>query len=282
MSGQTGRRGSGIHASRVLRTIGFYLVLAAILVVLLLPYYDMLATSLRTRLDNGAFPPPLIFMPTLENFGHLLETPGILEALANSLIVGLACTALALVLGLPCAYVIGRAHVRRIGTFVLIARMIPGIALVVPWYLMFSQLGLIGSYPALILSHLTVALPLVVWLTIGFFEELPDEIFAAASVDGASQAQAVLRIALPLSLGGIVSAAVLAFVGSWNNFLYSLVLGGSRPMAPMMVYRQIQELDQDWGRLAAAAILTTWPVILLAIPFTKYLIRGLTAGAVRG
>jgi multiple sugar transport system permease protein len=148
--------------------------------------------------------------------------------------------------------------------------------------LLFLTLRLLDTYPALILSHLSITLPLVIWLSIGFFEEVPSELMDAAAIDGASVAQIFRLVALPLVKAGTVSAGVLAFVASWNNFLYSVVLGGTLRLAPVATYNLIKEVDTNWGVLSAAAVITTWPVIILALPFARDMVRGLTAGAVKG
>lgn len=276
------RRSYRRRLGRVTVRVLFYVTLIVVLVPILLPYGQMLITSVKSPLENLKFPPSLVFEPTLRNYTVLLEKTDIPGAVLNSLIVGFTSTFVGLLIGIPAAFAIARYRLTSVGTLVLVARMIPAIALLVPWYLMFIQLQLVGSYAALFLSHLTLTVPLVVWLSVGFFEELPSELMDAAAVDGCTPLQALIRIALPLSRAGVAAAGILAFVSSWNNFLYALILGGRLELAPVATYGQVQELNQDWGVLAAAAIVTTWPIILLSLPFTRSLVKGLTAGAVRG
>jgi multiple sugar transport system permease protein len=273
---------SGVRTRRISGKIAFGVILFGTFLPIIFPYYWMLASSLKTQLENITFPPSLVFTPTFNNYAQLLAENDTLGALVNSLIVGVASTALGLALGLPCAFAIARYRIRGLGVAMLVARMLPGIAMLVPWYLMFGELHLIGSYPALVFSHLSVTLPLVIWLSIGFFEELPAELMDAAAVDGCSPLRAFSHVALPLARAGVAASAVLAFVHSWNNFLYSLILGGSIKLAPVAAYDRIREFDPSWGELNAVAVVTTWPVILLSLPFTKHLVRGLTAGAVKG
>ena len=264
------------------RTAGFRLMLFVVLIVLLFPYFWMLVSSLKTGVQNITSPLSILFVPTLENYTNVLTTTEVPVAIGISLLVGIVATLAALLLGLPAAYGIARYRLQNIGLVVLVSRMLPGIALLVPWFVLFSRLGLVGSYWALVLSHLTVTLPLVIWFSIDFFAELPSELIDAAAVDGCSTFQILIRIAIPLARNGILAAAILAFVHSWNVFLYSLVLGGTLDLAPVAAYNQIREFDTNWGGVNAAAVLTTWPIIFLALPFSRALVRGLAAGALKG
>ncbi len=280
MRGRRGPRVPSVRSRR--RSIVLWVALAGAMVPILFPYYWMIVASLKSRIENLQSPPDLLFVPTLENYQRMLADGAIVGALGNSAIIGVGATAVALVIGLPCAFALARLRLRAAATLVLIARMLPGIALVLPWYIMFNGLGWIGTHQALLLSHLSVTLPIVVWLAIGFFEDLSSEVLDAAKVDGCSQSQMFLRIAIPLSRTGIVAAALFAFIYSWNTFLYSLVLGGALEVAPVATYLSIREFDPDWGGTNAVAVLTTWPIILLSLPFSRYLVRGLTAGASKG
>ena len=262
-----------------LGAVALYGVLVGLLVLLMFPYYWMLVSSFKTKLQNLNI--TLLFSPTLQNYLYVFAKTDIPKVLLNSVVVGLASTVLGLALGLPAAFGIARFRVHTLGVVVLVARMLPGITMLVPWYIMFVRLGLVGTYWVLIFSHLSVSLPLIIWVSIGFFEDLPEEMMDAAAVDGCSLFGAFWRVALPLVRPGIAASAVLAFIHSWNNFLYSLILGGRINMAPVAVYTMIREYDLNWGALNAAAVVVTWPVILLSLPFGKNLVRGLTAGAIK-
>ena len=262
-----------------LGAVALYGVLVGLLLLMMFPYYWMLVSSLKTKLQNLNI--TLLFSPTLKNYLYVFAKTDIPKVLLNSVMVGLASTVLGLALGLPAAFGIARFRVHTLGVVVLVARMLPGITMLVPWYLMFVRLGLVGTYWVLIFSHLSVSLPLIIWISIGFFEDLPEEMMDAAAVDGCSLFGAFWRVALPLVRPGIAASAVLAFIHSWNNFLYSLILGGRINMAPVAVYTMIREYDLNWGALNAAAVVVTWPVILLSLPFGKNLVRGLTAGAIK-
>jgi multiple sugar transport system permease protein len=272
-----------VHAAvvrrRRLTSLGLYVVLLLALVPIMFPYYWMIVTSLKTKVDTLTF--SLIFKPTLANYVSVFVQNKIHIFLLNSLIVGLASTALGLALGLPAAFSIARFKIEALGVVVLVARMLPGIAMLVPWYIMFIRLKLVGTYGALIFSHLSVSLPLIIWVSIGFFEDLPGDLMDAAAIDGCSLFGAFWHVALPLVRPGVAASGVLAFIQSWNNFLYSLILGGTIKMAPVAAYNMMSIYEINWGAINAAAVVVSWPVILLSLPFGKNLVRGLTAGAVK-
>ncbi|MBN1994373.1 MAG: carbohydrate ABC transporter permease, partial [Anaerolineae bacterium] len=163
------------------------------------------------------------------------------------------------------------------------ARIMPGISYLVPWFIMFSNLKLIGTYYALILSHLLVTLPMTVWLMIGFFEDIPQELDEAALIDGCNLFEAFLKVSLPLVKPGIAASAILSFIFSWNNFMFSLVLASqeTRPL-PVAVFSFISYTQIDWGGLNAAATIVTLPVLIMILFVQKYMVRGLTLGSVKG
>jgi multiple sugar transport system permease protein len=268
---------------RVGYTILFYGFVAGVLIVYLFPFYWMVLSSLKTQIQSLATPPLFLFKPTVANYQSVFEENPFFLFLRNSMIVGLGSTLIGLLFGLPAAYAIARFRHRRVALAVLIARITPGISYLVPWFIMFSQVRLVGSYAALILSHLTVGLPLIVWIMIGFFEDLPQELEDAALVDGCSRAGVFMRVALPLAKPGIATAGILSFIMSWNNFLYSIVLANdSTRTLPVAVYGFISFGGFDWGGLTAAATVITLPVMLLALLIQRHIIGGLALGAVKG
>ena len=201
----------------------------------------------------------------------------------NSLVIATLSTGLGLVLGLPAAYSIARFKQNGLALAILIARLTPYITYLVPWYLAFRALGLIDTYLALTLTHLIVGMPLIIWIMISFFEDVPRELEEAAYVDGASRLGTFWRIILPLSTPGIVAASILAFIFSWNQFLFSLALSGPRTKpVPVAVFNFISYGQIDFGGLGAAAVLITLPVILLTLVIQRYIVTGLTMGAVKG
>ena len=250
---------------------------------LLLPFAWMILTSLKTHAENLNYPPTLIFQPTLQNYVEVFRENPLTQYLINSVIVGIGSTVLALALGTPAAYTIARWRQRRLALLLLTARLMPGVACLVPWYMVFRSLGMLDTYGALILTHLIVSLPIVVWLLIGFFEDVPTELEDAGRIDGCSNWQAFRSIALPLVRPGLVAAAILAFIYSWNNFLFSLILAGERTSPlPVAVFSFITYGMINWGGLTAAATVILVPVIILTLVIQRHIVRGLTAGATKG
>jgi multiple sugar transport system permease protein len=249
----------------------------------LLPFAWMIVTSLKDQAENLNYPPTLIFRPTWQNYVDVFRENPLTQYFVNSLIIGAGSTALALGLGTPAAYTIARWRQRRLAVLLLTARLMPGVACLVPWYMVFRSLGMLDTYGALILTHLIVSLPIVVWLLIGFFEDVPTELEDAGRIDGCSNWQAFSAIALPLVRPGLVAAAILAFIYSWNNFLFSLILAGERTAPlPVAVFSFITYGMINWGGLTAAATVILVPVLILTLVIQRHIVRGLTAGATKG
>jgi multiple sugar transport system permease protein len=243
----------------------------------------MVLTALKSQVDNTAMPPVWIFKPTLSNFEHVFASKSFGRFMLNSLIVGFGSTALGLLLGLPAAYSIARHRQRGLAMAILFARMAPFMSYLVPWFIMFRQFGLIDSYLGLTASHLVISLPLAVWLMIGFFEDIPQEIEEAAEIDGCSRPESFLYVALPIARNGIAATAVLSFIFSWNNFLFALILAGpTTRTVPVAVFSFLSYEQVDWGGLAAASTIITLPVLLFIFVIHKQIVRGLTFGAVKG
>jgi multiple sugar transport system permease protein len=266
-----------------LKSLGIGLLIALVLIVMLFPFYWMILTSLRSQVDNVSPVPVWFFTPTLENYQNVIQRNNFLEFTWNSFVIASLSTILGLVLGLPAAYSIARFKQNGLALAILVTRLTPYITYVVPWYLIFRALGLLDSYVSLTLTHLIVGMPLIIWIMITFFEGVPRELEEAAFVDGASRLGTFFRVVLPLSGPGIVAASILAFIFSWNQFLFSLVLSGpnTRPV-PVAVFNFISYGQIDFGGLGAAAVLITLPVILLTLLIQRYIISGLTMGAVKG
>jgi multiple sugar transport system permease protein len=268
---------------RLLKQIGITALILLTLAVMLFPFYWMILTSLRSQVDNVSRVPVWFFTPTWENYQNVIARNNFLEFTWNSFVIAALSTGFGLVLGLPAAYSIARFKQEGLALAILIARLTPYITYLVPWYLAFRALGLIDTYVALTLTHLIVGMPLIVWIMISFFENVPQDLEEAAFVDGATRIGAFMRVILPLSMPGIVAASILAFIFSWNQFLFSLVLSGpnTRPV-PVAVFNFISYGQIDFGGLGAAAVLITLPVIILTLIIQRWIVTGLTMGAVKG
>ena len=278
---------SGRGARRALRWSGFYAFVALTWVPIVFVFYWMVATSVKTFLQNASIPPLLLpwlhFEPTGENWSAMLAETEFWRTGWNSLVVAAGCTALSLLLGVPCAYGVARWRYRGLAATLLLLRVAPCVVFLVPWFILFTKLGWVDSYRALILTHAIVSLPLATWLMVGFFEDLPRDLDDAARVDGCSAYDHFWRIALPLVKPGLITAAILSFIASWNNFLFSLIVAGFKTRTlPIAVYNFLSYEEINWGGLTEAATVITLPVLALALLVQKHIVRGLTLGAMKG
>jgi multiple sugar transport system permease protein len=263
------------------------IVRAAVIVVFAvwcaLPLVWMVLSAFKTNVDINNASKLLLFTPTLRNFESILASSNLGEAAMNSLVVAVGSTALAVVLGLPAAYVIARYSMNRTAFALLVIRMLPGIIYLIPWYIIFTRVGLVGSYASLILSHLVIVMPMTIWIMMGFFATVPRELEEAASMDGLTRPQAFVRIILPVVRSGIATAALLSFIFSWNQLLFSMVLGSSRlKTLPVALFDFIGYASIDWGGLMAAAVLMSLPIFVFSIFAQRHIVAGLSAGATKG
>lgn len=276
---QFGRR----RTRRILGRIGLYFSVLVLISPALLLFLWMLSLSLKNEADNTAYPPVFIpNPPTLANFVDVFEKNDFLAYTWNSVIVSFGATGLALLFGIPAGYGIAKARATRAALLILIARITPGLSYLIPLFLLFQWLGLTGTLTPIVITHLVITVPIVVWIMIGFFEGLPSELEEAALVDGASIWQAFRYVAMPLARPGITVATILAFIFSWNNFIFGVVLAGRETRTlPVAVYNVLTFEQISWGPLAAAALLVTLPVLLLTLLMQKEIVAGLTAGGIK-
>jgi multiple sugar transport system permease protein len=266
-------------AYRVFRVVALVVVVLS----LVTPLLWMIAASFKTNVDIYDTGKALVFSPTLDNYATVLKQSHYVQFIGNSLWVAFAATVLSLLLGVPAAYSMSRFNMRKSALVVLMARVIPGVSLLVPWYYVFSNLQLVGGFTVLILSHMFVSLPLIVYIMMGFFDGLPEELEEAALVDGLTHIGAFRRITLPLSVPGIATAGILSFIFSWNNFMFALVLSGADTKTlPVAIFDFVGYASIDWGGLMAAATVVTLPIMVIALFVQKYVVSGLTAGATKG
>lgn len=274
----------GYQVRRLVGRVFFGLSVFALVSPAILVFLWMLSLSLKNEVDNMSFVPVFIpNPPTLNNFVEVFERNDFLTYTINSVIVSFGATGLALLFGVPAGFGIAKARAHRVAALIMIARVTPGLSYLIPLFLLFQWIGLTGSLAPLLITHLVITVPIVVWVMIGFFEGLPSELEEAALVDGATIWQAFVYIALPLARPGIVVAMILAFIFSWNNFIFGVVLAGRATRTlPVAVYNVISFEQVSWGPLAAAALLVTLPVLVLTLIMQKEIVAGLTAGGVKG
>ena len=269
---------------RRLHDVAFGLSVIALVSPAALVFLWMLSLSLKTEIDNIAFPPIFIpSPPTLDNFRAVFERNDFLNQTLNSVIVSFGATGIALLVGIPAGYGIAKMRANKAAVLILIARITPGLSYLIPLFLLFQWIGLTGTIWPIIITHLVLTVPIAVWVMIGFFEGLPPELEEAALVDGATIWQAFRHVALPLARPGITVATILAFIFSWNNFIFAMVLAGRETRTlPVAVNNMLTFEQIAWGPLSAAALLVTLPVVVLTLVAQKQIVAGLTQGGVKG
>lgn len=267
--------------------IVLWLLLAAAIILYGFPFVYLLFTSFKTPLDAIAVPPSVFpNVWTLENYVSALTREGVPAALINSVVTAVISTALSLVLAVPAAYAITRFRTPSGRVFIvaaLVTRMVPTIAVGAPLVEIMRSLGLTDTSFGLALAHTTISLPLSIWLMASFFEAVPDELSEAAEVDGCSRLQAMMRVVLPVVSGGLAVTAIFAFLASWNEFLFALLLTSVRAQTTPVVIANFQgQFGLDWGGMTALAAVYSIPVILLTLFLQRHIVAGLTLGAVKG
>jgi multiple sugar transport system permease protein len=254
-----------------------------LLVFFLFPLVWMILSSLKTNVQVTAYPPLWLFRPTFQNYTDVFANNPFFSYVVNSTIVAVLAVGIGLVCGLPAAYTMARYRQASLGFLFLMVRILPGIAFLVPLFVIYRRFGLIDTIGGIVLAHITIVLPLVIWIMAGFFEDIPRELEEAALIDGCSRIGTFVRIVLPLSKPGIVAATILSFIASWNNFIFVLILGGDNTVTlPMAVYSFVSFEDVNWGGLTAAATVITVPILVLSLVVQRYLAGGLTMGAIKG
>jgi multiple sugar transport system permease protein len=268
---------------RWLNQFGLYVSVLILVSPSVLFFLWMLSLSLKNEIDNTAYPPVLIpHPPTFANFIDVFEKNDFLTYTINSVIVSFSATGLALLFGVPAGYGIAKTQATKAAVLILVARVTPGLSYLIPLFLVFQWLGMLGTLYPLIITHLVLTVPIVVWIMIGYFEGLPVALEESALVDGATIWQAFRYVAVPLARPGIVVATILAFIFSWNNFIFGVVLAGRTTRTlPVAVYNVLTFEQISWGPLAAAALVVTAPVLLLTLFMQKEIVAGLTAGGVK-
>ncbi|MGD9360602.1 MAG: carbohydrate ABC transporter permease, partial [Desulfobacterales bacterium] len=227
-----------------------------------------------------------VFDPTLKNYVDILNTSPLVDYAINSLIVASLNTLLCLIVGSMAAYGLARFKFRgadNLAFWILSIRMMPPVAAIIPIYILMKNLGLLDTPWCLVITYLTFNLPFVVWMMKGFFEEIPREIEESALIDGCSDFSVFFRIALPLVAPGLAATAIMVFIFSWNEFLFALILTGTKAVTlPVGIIGYMKETGINWGYMTAGGILALIPVIVFMVLVQKHLVKGLTLGALKG
>jgi multiple sugar transport system permease protein len=285
-----------------IKNIAFYIILIIVLAFVLFPLYWMFLTSFKTRIQTFEYPPLFIFQPTLEAWESILNPSAAMGSavigeitswgyvaypyVINSAIIGLGNVLFSLALGMPAAYALSRLKVKgkeNIAFWFLSMRFAPGIAIAIPLYLSFRLIGLFNTYLGVILAHSSFNIPFVIWIMRSFIDELSRDIEDSAKVDGCTLFGAFIRIVLPLTKPAIAVASTFSFIFSWNEFLFALMLTGDQTATfPVYISRFYSGMAINWGAFMASATLGIIPIIVFTAIMQKYIVAGLTMGAMKG
>jgi len=288
-----------VSISKVAKKFAFWTALGVVLCWSLSPYYWMFSTAFKMAEDYFAFPPVwLPSPPTMESFRviflrevvNIVGIGGIavdiIPPLLNSVIVAIGSTLIALVVGSLAGFTLSRFKFRgreNIAFWIFSVRMLPPIAIIIPYFIIMKSYGLIDTRLGLIITYLVFNLPLAVWLLMRYFEEIPSELEDAALVDGCSRLQAFRIILLPLALPGIIATALFCIIFSWNEYLFALVLTRAQSETlPILLSTFVAHKGVAWGPLSSSGLIATFPILLCAIIFQKHLVRVMTMGVLKG
>ncbi len=264
------------------------IVLLVYFLIVLFPIYWMFITGIKTP-DEIYTPRPTYFPlhPTIDNFVSIFTTRPYIRYTANSLIIALGATLASIFFGTIAAYGFSRYKFignRTLRYLFLASRIFPPISLIVPFFIIVGWLHLYNTLMAQIIINTYMWLPFYIWINIGFFDSIPPELEQAAQIDGCSRLQTFFKIAFPLSLPGIAATSIITFLGTWNEFLYNLILAPTESAKNLSVGASdfIADMFISWNQMGAGALITCIPAIVFVVFFQKYIVQGLTAGAMKG
>lgn len=258
--------------------------LIAALVFVLFPLVWLALGSLKTRNEALALPPRIIFDPTFEAYSKIVAG-GFIRAFGNSLTIALSNVALALAVGTPAAFALTRMRGRisnDLSFWILTIRMAPLFAVILPLYVLFKSVGLLDTKLAVVLAHLTLTLPLAIWMLMTYFRSMPVELDQAAMIDGASPLQVLLYIIVPISRPMLASVAIVVFIFSWNEFLLAFVLSARNAQTvPVAVAGLAGTMTFDWPLIAAISVCSMIPAFIFVGIAQRHIVTGLASGAVK-
>jgi multiple sugar transport system permease protein len=252
----------------------------------LIPFILVFLTSIKERVIALSMPPVWFFVPTLHNYTDLLTNRVFLRAVLNSLVISSASTLIAMVIGVLAGYGFSRFRFRGKGFFtymILALRMVPSIVFIIPYFVIWRTVRLNDTYLSLILMYLTLCLPLIILMMRSFVIDVPVELEEAAMVDGCSRWQTLRLILVPVLRPGILAAATLAFIALWNDFILAMFnTGRNTRTLTVEIYTSLSFYQLDWNKLSTSAVIAVIPAIIFISLTQKYIVRGLTMGAIKG
>jgi multiple sugar transport system permease protein len=259
----------------------------AFLVAWAFPIIWSVLNSLKSEQDVLAYPPKLVFAPTLDAYRDVLfGSASILPNLWSSFLISIGTTAITMLIAVPAAYALARVRMpgnKLAGFYILATQMLPPVGIIIPYFLILRDIGWMDTYQGIILIYLSFSLPFAIWLLVSYFEDIPLEMEEAAYLDGASRLRTLWRIIIPQVQGGIAVTVVFVFLNAWNEFLFAVVLSGNTVRPVTIAMFNFVSVEQTlWAKLAAVSVLAMLPVIVLGFVAQKHIVKGLTVGAVKG
>jgi len=252
----------------------------------LIPIYIIVSNAFKRPLDISEMPPKFLFTPDLSHFISVLTLDNFGKYFFNSLVISVTVTIATIFIGTLAAYGLNLFQSKigeRISNIMLMGKLVPSITIVIPLYIMLNSINLVGTYIAPILAHTAIELPFVMWLMTGFIRDIPNELLESAKVMGCTRMKAFFLIIFPLLSPAIGSATILTMQYSWNELMYSLTLTNFKTYTLTVgIARYVGAMSVDWGKCSAAATITIVPIIIVGFFMQKYLVVGMTSGAVKG
>lgn len=270
----------------MIKRLLFYVGLLALLAVVLFPLYWVIVTSFKTTRDAFAIPPVWIFQPTLDNFRNAIAHPNFLRAFANSFLISISSSLIAVAIAALAAYGLVQQDMRRrrnMEKFILSLRIAPALIFVIPVYYFAARVGALNKHWLLIAVYAFINIPFAISLLITFFDDIPPELRDAARVDGARERSIFFRIYMPAARGGVMATLILCVLFTWNEFFVALTLSGRNTQTlPVSVTSFLTFQGIQWGALTAAATLIMLPMLVLGLLVQGQIVRGMTLGSVKG
>jgi multiple sugar transport system permease protein len=274
------------EAFKTLRPILVYGLFIVMILIWAFPVIWVILTSLKSRTEIFTIPPTIFFKPTWVHYLDALRGQDILPSIVNSLLVASGTTLVTLLIAVPAGYAFSRIRFPfrdRLSFFTLIAQMAPPIGLIIPYFLLLNQVRMLDTYTGLIAIHMTLTVPFSIWLMVTYFQDLPTSLEEAAMMDGVSPFNTFLKVVLPNAWGGVGVTAIFAFIESWNEFLYAVVLtGSSTKTAPVAIFGFLAAEESRWGPFTATGVMIMAPVIVVALLAQRHIVKGMTLGATKG
>lgn len=274
----------GLRLRKLAGNVALAFALFVVVSPALFVMFWMISLAFKNEIDNIAYPPVWIpNPPTWANFRTVFERSPFARYAVNSIIVSGSATLIGMLVGVPAAYGIAKGKAMGMGMLIMLARITPGLSFLIPLFTLFRYLKLTGTLAPVAITHLVITVPMIVWVMISYFEDMHPELEEAALVDGCTIWRAFVSVSMPLARPGIAVAAILAFIQSWNNFIFAVVLAGRETRTlPVAVFNSMTYEQLSWGPLAAAALIVTLPSLLLTVFIQRDIVTGLAAGAVKG